>query len=216
MEVSTDTPESNQSSSHSRRLWYVFGVSGLLIVFLVGSIVWLPWHRQIQAIEEFKRLDGYIDTIPTVRGWLRDLVGEETMRGFDDVTYLVLIVDEGSDPDLAHLKWMTRMRGLTFYGPEASDADLTHLKRMKRLDSLAFNGSKVTDAGLVHLEGLTNLFMLKLVDTQVTDAGLEHLKAMTSLEELWLHGTQATHAGMNDLQTSLPLCTIHRFSYRDD
>ena len=57
----------------------------VLVVVAVGVLVGVPVYRQQVAIREIDRLGGGGETRSGGPQWLRDIVGDEWMRGFDAV-----------------------------------------------------------------------------------------------------------------------------------
>jgi hypothetical protein len=232
MENPIDTSGMNRATPQGRHLWYAIGAGGLLLVILGGLAAWLPWHRQVESITEIKRLGGRVETVPVGPDWLRSIVSDEAMAGYDHMSAVYLPNTEVTDAGLVHIKGLTDLETLILNNTQVTDAGLVHLKGLTNLRELDLNHTQVTDSGLVHLKGLhqlvvleligtevndaglvhlnelTNLVVLCLGNTDVTDAGLVHLKSLTSLETLWLHYTYVTEAGRLDLRTSLPACGI--------
>ena len=179
-----------------------------MLVTIGGLVAWLPWHRQVQAIAEIERLGGSVVIHPAGPDWLRSIVGDEVMTGYDHVVYVDLFDTQVADAGLVHLRRLKRFEMLDLSMTQVTDAGLVHLKRLTKLETLNLTATLVTDAGLVHLKGLKKLQNLELWSTQVTDAGLVHLKGLTKLQTLILSDTQVTDAGVVDLQTALPKCEI--------
>jgi hypothetical protein len=137
----------------------------LALLGLLGlSCVWVGvrGYRQLAAIQEIEKLEGDVEQSPAGPSWLRELIGADRMRMFDDVTVVHLADGDVTDEGLEHL------RGLT------------------SLQQLVLTNTQVTDAGLEHLRGLTSLQGLDLSSTKLTDAGLEHLCRLSSLQVLSL------------------------------
>lgn len=200
MVESTGTSERIRSTAQDRRLWYALAAGGLLLVIAGGLAAWLTWHRQVQAITEIERLGGAADLVPVGPDWLRMIVGDEVMTGYDRVTAVYLSNLGVTDADLVHIKGLTELERLVLNNLPVTDAGLMDLKELATLVILELNHTQVTNAGMVHLKGLTRLNVLELIGTQVTDAGLIHLSGLKELAVLELHGTDVTDAGMLHLK----------------
>ena len=232
METSVETSAAKSTTQQGRRLWWSIGVGGLLLVFVFGLLAWWPWYRQTQAIAAIERLGGFVGTEPVGPVWLRNVVGDEVMAGYDDVqavslfrrshvTVAGLVHLEGltnlqslthslqfTDAGLSHLKRLTRLKRIDLARTQVTDAGLVHLKAMTKLESLSLSDTDVTDFGIRNLKGLTSLRALSLSYTYLTDAGLVHLVGLTNLETLSISGNQLTNIGVKRLQAALPGCKI--------
>jgi internalin A len=144
----------------------------------------IPVYQKHVAIREIERLKGIVTTTKGGPEWLREWLGDEQGRMFDDVT------------------------GVNLAMTEITDDGLRHVAVFKTLVNLNLARTKVTDAGIENLKGLTTLDRLSLQDTEITDAGLGHLKSLESLRLLFLDKTKVTHAGVKDLQAALPKLVI--------
>ena len=126
----------------------LLAVGLVLVVIAVGLSVWVPYHREQVAIREIKRLGGSVGTEKGGPDWLRGLVGDEWMVGFD------------------------RVGGVTFFDEPISDDNLKYLSGLTKLENLILHYTQVSDDGLKQLSGLTRLKLLWLKGTQVSDTGL--------------------------------------------
>ncbi|MGA2031946.1 MAG: hypothetical protein ABSG68_06810 [Thermoguttaceae bacterium] len=93
---------------------------------------------------------------------------------------------------------------------KTTDADLALVKQLPQLRGLSLWGTQVGDTGLLNLEDLSQLEELNLLCTKVSDAGLVHLKGARQLRSLNLLGTSVTRDGVADLRKSLPLLVVVR------
>src|SRR5262245_5951800 len=118
-----------------------------MVVVAVGVRFGVPLYRQHAALAEFERLGAEIERTHGGPQWLRDRLGDEWMRPFDNVARV--------DLD----------------GTRVADAGMAHLKELTSLEFIGLDGTRVTDAGLAHLKGLTNLRWIALCGTQISDAG---------------------------------------------
>jgi hypothetical protein len=154
MENPIDTSAPNRSAAQGWRLWFALGTGGLLLGVMGGLVAWLPWHRQVQGIAEIDRLGGYVETMPVGPAWLRGIVGDEVMAGYDDV------------------------RALHLAGTQLTNTGLVKLTVLTKLEYLDLSQTLVTDAGLVHLVGLTKLRHLSFLGTQVTDTAVADIRTV--------------------------------------
>ncbi|MBI3865206.1 MAG: hypothetical protein HY290_25305 [Planctomycetia bacterium] len=201
----------------------------LLALLGVSGGLWVgpPAYRQHVAIREVEQLGGQIKTRSRGPSSLRNLVGANRMKVFDEVVdvdlstkpatdatlsrlgrlhgikWLRLDHTRVTDARLAHLKGMTGLQQLYLNDTQVTDAGLEHLMGLANLQSLWIANTKVTDSGLANLKGLNSLKSLVLGRTKVTDAGLVHLKGLTSLQTLALNNTQVTRTGVVDLKRSM-------------
>lgn len=152
----------------------------LAILGMTCSWACVRGYRQLAVIREIEELGGSVVQFPAGQRWFRELIGEDRMRMFDNVT------------------------GVWLQNTQITDAGLAHLGGFTTLQILDLDNTHVTDAGLEHLRGLTNLRLLYLFNTRVTDAGLAHLRGLTVLQELSLYNTQVTDAGVAELRRVLP------------
>jgi hypothetical protein len=107
--------------------------------------------------------------------WLRSIVGDEVMAGFDDV----------------HTVYLNNAN--------VTDGRLEHLKGLTKLEWLWLDGTRVTDSGLKHLQGLTKLQVLSLNGTQVTEAGVKDLQAvLPRCEIIWSADVGAVQPSLFD------------------
>src|SRR6516162_7970557 len=151
--------------------WWLLGGAILGVVVLLLRIG-VPYWRQDLLIKEVKRLGGSVTTHPRGPAWLRNLVGDEAMQGFDEV------------------------RGLSLAGTPIDDAWLAQLRRFPEIEALSLNSTVVGDSGMAHLAGVRRLRELDLFGTRVGDAGLERLKHLPELRHIAAGYTNVTDAGL--------------------
>ena len=108
--------------------------------------------------------------------------------------------DKATDPDLAPLEAMTRLRQLNLDGAHITDAGLTHVEKLSKLRKLYLADTPITDAGLTRLADLDRLEVLDLAGTKITDAGLAHLANLPKLQVLDLSHTAVAGAGLSHLK----------------
>ena len=166
-----------------RPLWFALATA-VLVVGAVGLRVGVPAYRQREAIRAIERLGGEVETAEGGPRWLRERVGGEWMRGFDEVVGV----------DLRHA--------------QVTDAGLVHLTGLANLKKLYLRGTQITDAGLVHLKGHKSLQWVSVYSTPVTDAGLTHLMDCKNLTAIDTRGSRVTMKGVEELSKALPKCQI--------
>ena len=191
--------------------WFLLGTV-VLVVGFVGLSVWLPWHREQQAIRTIESCGGEAFETATIGPkWLQQLVGKhrlQELKVFERVTRVSLDITAITDADVAHLSKLTNLKYLSFSRTAITDTGLAHLSGLAKLEYLSLSESTVTDAGLAQLSGLANLRELYLFNTAVTDTGLPHLTRLTNLRHLSFGGSQVTGKGIEELRKSLPNCNI--------
>jgi hypothetical protein len=201
------TPEARRFSIPLRPAARCY-LAAIAMVFALIGLAGVQLHRKQAAIREIERLGGWVSTSRAGPPWLRRLIGNEWMRGFDNVSYIHLRNAQVTEAVVLHSVGLTSLQALRLEGPKVTDDHMAQLKGLTNLRSLRLTFADVTDAGLAHLKGMTRLRHLYLEYTLVTDAGLVHLESLTSLKELCLHGTKVTESGIAELQTALPNVAI--------
>jgi Leucine-rich repeat (LRR) protein len=212
------------------------GFLAILAILGVASALWtgVNGYRQWMALRGIERVEGVVRSQPAGPKWLRELVGDATMRIFDEVIRVDISRQSASESTMQHIAHLTALEELRLSGREITDsrtmplAKLTNLRVLElnntlvsgpglqyldgltKLTFLSLSSTQVTDAGLVHLQGFTSLQTLYLCHTRITDAGLAHLKGLTSLKTLMLYGTQVSDAGAAELQRALPELKISK------
>ena len=164
----------------------MLAVGIVLVAAAVGIYFGIPVYRQQTMIQEIERLGGWVGAREGGPEWLREKLGHERMKGFDEI------------------------RAVSVGGTEFDDTSLARLRHLNRLVWLNLDRTPISDAGLANLQSMTRLETLRLNETRVTDAGLAHLKSMTSLLHLDLSGTQVTDVGVGELKQALPRLQIRR------
>lgn len=185
---------SHQPTEPARRRLRLPSVRTLVVVTLllaIGSIyfgVILPYQRQRAAIERIAAtLGGSVNLEQTGPRWIRDLIGDWNMIGFDRVTYVSLACTDTTDDDLHHLA-----------------------TELPNLGTLALVDTKITDDGLSALAGFTQMRHLYLGWTDLTDEGVQQLTRLRMLNDIYIYKTGITDAGVLKLRQHLPGCVIHR------
>jgi hypothetical protein len=166
--------------------WFLLATV-VLVVGYVGTSVWLPYHREQQAIRMIESWGCIVKTATAGPEWLRWFVGDDRMKDF---------------------KVFDRVCCVELSNTEISDAGLAHLSGLTYIQVLQLNGTAVTDAGLAHLSRLTNLRTLYLHGTAITDKSLIFLTGMRQLGVIDLRATQVTAKGVEELKITLPDCKV--------
>lgn len=207
----TDPPTNIDQTSTNQSLrrfgWWLFVALAVLLVAICLPVVF-RYQQQIALIDRIWQINGMVQTEPVGPDWLRNIVGELRMRGFDDVVMIYLDKHQVSDDLLVDLAKQTNLKELLLIDVQVADAALTQLKGLTHLEALRLTRTHVTDAGLFHLKGLTSLKELWLNHTQVTDVGLVHLKELSNLETLILDDTNVSDAGVIHLKGLTNLKTL--------
>lgn len=222
--LASDTPA--VSSRRTSPGWWLF-VSGVLCVVVLSLRIVLPCWRRVTFIDEVTNRGGSVRTTPGGPEWIRKVVSDRALRGFDFVTKIQLqgaAIDDAwllrlgefpelesvdlfgtrlSDAGMRELQKLPSLRAIAVGYTHLTDAGLVHVAGMTQLEYFGVRGNDVTDAGLSHLARLTNLTGLHLGETLITDAGLVHLAGMNRLQNLWLYDTAVTETGIR-LVAALP------------
>jgi hypothetical protein len=205
----TDSPNSRFRLPHWG--WFLLATVALVIGF-VSLSVWLPYHREQQAILRIESCGGEaFEAVTSGPNWLRQLVGIGRMhefKVFDRVSKASLDIAIVTDADIAYLSRLRNLEYLSFSRTAITDRGLANLSGLTNLKYLSLSESAVTDAGMAHLSELASLRSLYLFNTEVTDGGLPHLRRLSSLRHLGLNGTKVTEMGIEELKKALPQCRI--------
>src|SRR5262245_39738563 len=194
-----------------RPLW--IGLAAIvLVVVAVGLRIGTPIYRQQVAIREIERLNGRVDLRRQAPKWLRDILGDDWAKPFDEVIVVNLRGMRATDATLGLVSRLTGVESLWLDHTQVTDAGLIHLKEMRSLEKLYLANTRVTDAGLAHLNGLSGLQVLSLDATQVSGSGLADLKELSRLEQLWLGNTPMTDTGLVHLKE---LTSLQKLELKD-
>jgi hypothetical protein len=215
-----------------RPLW--IGLAAGMLVIAGVALIAFRCYLQGTAIREINAVGGSVEMRPRWPEWLRERLGDERLRPFDEPVHVKLSYSRAGDETLGQLSRLPGLKRLDCNGAKISDAGLANigritslewlwladtpvtdsglgeLNRLSRLLELGLNGTQVTEAGLVHVKGLTSLRELWLNGTDITDTGLVHLKELTALEWLYIRGTHVSDEGIADLKRALPALQISR------
>src|SRR5258708_6088843 len=175
-------PDPTAEKPRFRRRWIPLSLQFFVAMLVTFGAIWgwigISGYRQHVAIREIERVGGLVAIRPRGPLWLRQRVGNEQMKPFDEVVAVNLYGSENPDGPLIPVEWPTALDGPVLDNTQVTDAALAYLKGLTGLQTLNIGGTLVTDAGVAHLKGLTNLQAIGLFGTRVTDAGLVHLKGM--------------------------------------
>jgi Leucine-rich repeat (LRR) protein len=102
-----------------------------------------------------------------------------------------------SDKELASLKYLKKLRWLSFGSCVVRDENLAVLRELSSLLSLDFSESRgLSDMGLAHVKDLRQLQELSLFGTGISDVGMVHLENLHDLRDLNLAGTKISDRGL--------------------
>jgi len=202
------TPEPSRFAIRLPRSLWVVITTYVIVVVAVGLQFGVPVYRQQTAIWEIERMGGRVVTSKRGPDWLRDWLGDEPMKKFDEVqgVYLDGTLD---DAGLERISTLKDVNWLCLHETRITDAGLKHIRNFRKLRRLELDRTQITGSGLEHLNGLTELEVLSLEQTRVTDYELVNLEWMTSLRELWVSGSNVTEIGAGDVKRTLPHITVH-------
>jgi tetratricopeptide (TPR) repeat protein len=105
---------------------------------------------------------------------------------------------------LSHLRRLTGLKTLDFFGTVIRGSGLSALAAMTELESLNLNMTDVGDDEIAALPVLPALRHLDLGITRVSDASLTHLAKFPRLGELRLNYTKVSAKGIEDLKRARP------------
>lgn len=154
-------PEPSKTTKKHLRLPPVRVLVVVTMLLAAGTVfvtVVLPYRQQMAAIEHIEEHGGSIETEPVGPEWLRDLVGEERMKGFDRV--LIVTADCQTTPDTtATLKEVSILRDVRLvylfctWEPEFTPAGVNYLNRLRHLNRLfVFPGDTISARIQQHLK----------------------------------------------------------------
>ncbi|MBI3859561.1 MAG: hypothetical protein HY296_04900 [Thaumarchaeota archaeon] len=178
-----------------RRRWIPLSLRiflALLGLLAVASFVWIgvPAYRQGVAIREIERLGGTVVRSDVGRAWLRDWLGNERMKMFDEVTFVGFTDGrQATDEALRHLPAFAHLRQLDIADSDnapITEHGIAQAGDLKNLEILYLRDTQLNDAGLAALPEMPRLRKIYLAKSPVSDAGIAHLARYAGLEELEL------------------------------
>ena len=131
------------------------------------------------------------------------------LRGLTNLTTLGFYGSRITDNGLEYASSLTELRYFMIGSSLVTDKGLPSIARLSKLTSLDLQLAKVTDDGLPHLAGLTNLTWLCLQKTAITGAGLKHLSGLTNLNWFIAEGTAVDDSGLPHLAGMHKLTTLY-------
>ena len=107
--VATDpvTPEPRRFAISLPRPLWIGLATVVLIVVAVGLHFGVPIYRQHVVIREIERVGGNVETRPRGPKWLRERVGNERMKLFENVVQVSLATRPATDFTLDHVGCLT-------------------------------------------------------------------------------------------------------------
>lgn len=164
---------------------------GLVIVTLcLGSVplgaIGYKYQRQVTLIESIESGSGTVEAVPVGPRWIRNLVGEKVMRGFDSVESVFLNLDANGV-------------GLN---------DLTIFDELRRLS--VFDGNTAVSHGREwrSLRDFSSVQELKLFYADISDKDIPCLAELKNLKALTLHSTGISEGGAAVLRRRLSGCKV--------
>src|SRR5262245_20153996 len=120
------------------------GVATLvLIVVAAGLRISVPIYRQRAAIQEIERAEGKVQFMAGGPDWLRQRIGNERMKYFNEVYEVELVKKEGTDAVLKELHKVPSVRRLNLALSDVSDAGLANLGILPRLETLDLHATRI-------------------------------------------------------------------------
>jgi Leucine-rich repeat (LRR) protein len=212
MPVESNTRELHDNARTRSHLphwgWFLAATAALVALLPVLSI-WLPFHREQQAVARIERFARSIEKTTVEPEWLRPLLERKPKKWpnvFERVTNVNLAGSEIKDVEFASVGAFTKLDRLWANETQVTDSGLANISGLAGLESLWLDNTRISDRGIAHLKRLTNLKRLSLSGTDITDSAVVHMTGMTKLESLWLDRTQITNVGLQRLQEALPNC----------
>lgn len=179
----------------------------LVLLGIVSVLAGVSAHQRVLVIREVEQLRGGTLSRPVVPMWLRNILGWELIRGFDDIEE-VWFDGHATDDTIRKLRSLTTLKQLYLSHCQISDHGLAALTALPNLRRLDLRGTKVTDSGLHRLKSAKSMEWLGLASTQITDDGIANLQTMQKLKWLVLDHTPITDAAVAHLEKISDLKTI--------
>ena len=213
----------------TRSGWWVLSSIGLCLLLLAVRFA-LPIWQRAAFLNEIERIGGNFNSSKGGPPWLRNLLGDYGMRGFDEVWSLslpgkirpedmLLGVDDAPQVGAPTAKIENGLltRTLLFPGLIAIHLDGTTfdnqgiavLGTLPKLGPLYLFDSNLDDEGLSGISNSKSILHLFAGYTRVTDASLSRLRQMTQLEYLGLRGDDITDAGLASLSSLINLTDLN-------
>jgi len=151
----------------------------VLAVVLIAPLVFLGyrWQKQMAFLKRYDDVDtvlflkSKVTTEPVGPDWLRNLVGEQRMRGFDDIV-AVQAMHQASADDLQLLS-RHPLRELHLFNTQLTAAGIEALGKMQDLRTVEFGAIEtVSEPLLKALSRLKELETLRFTDTGQLSPGI--------------------------------------------
>ena len=211
---------------------------GILVAIAIFVIVtgiaggfWWRIHSRLALIAEIEAAGGRVDTVPTTHDWLRDWLGRERTRAFEDGSVIVwpnatdhsfrrigslrsadkVVLEKAKLTSMGYrsLQSLKGLMALQVSNTTLLDADVQQLADLPGIEYLFMNGSTFSDFGLRSLKRMNFLFCLDLTRTSITNAGVRDLGDVKSLSHLYLEETNVTDEGIRHLAKVPTLETLN-------
>src|SRR5262245_4404911 len=119
-------------------LWFVAATIAVIVLAL-GVLVGVPIYRTHVAIQAIEEAGGLIGSRPRGPEWLRERLGNDSMKWFDEVTTVNLNKTDCTDDTVRYVSALTSLQDLRLDNTRVSDAGLVHLQNLTDLQDLALN-----------------------------------------------------------------------------
>jgi Leucine Rich repeat len=182
---STEVRHRSRQVVQSRALLLTIG----LLLVLAYIFVLVPFQRFTWIVTAVENNGGFSNRIERVHGgpdWLRKIVGDEWMYGFDRITRLTMTVNEPFETErlIDSLASQVSLKALTLASNDNCDDEFGHLAALATLEHLDLRGEVLSDEGMKCLESCRTLKDLRLSEMNITDDGVARLAALPSLQIL--------------------------------
>src|SRR5262245_56499892 len=107
-----------------------------LLVLIAAAYVCLQAHRERSAIQSLREIRAEVRTTPTGPAWLRSVVGNESLDGFDHASAVFMMNDGTTDTDLESLRRTPDVQEIMILSTDVTDAGMLHLAGLRRIRSL--------------------------------------------------------------------------------
>jgi hypothetical protein len=116
--MSTSSPEPRRFSIPLPRPLWIGLAAVALVGVAIGLQVGLPIYRQNLAVQEIERLGGKIGSFQPGPEWLRNWVGKDRMKLFDEVMIVDLEYRDATDTTLSNMSCLTGLHMLWLGWPD--------------------------------------------------------------------------------------------------
>jgi len=205
---------------YQRPRWWVIGMSAVLAMAIMGSVV--PRYLLVQrAARDVSDLGGRLTitrqsfaVLDQLTGWGDNVAVELTdvpatdqdierltgcLAQLGNVRFLDLSGTQVSDACLPSIARLTGLSSLHLARTRISGRGFEHLESLTSLEDVNLDGSVVDDSGLVKLARVPGLTAINIDNTSVSDTGVAHLSRLPGLETLSAANTGLTESGASQL-----------------